>query len=202
MDWKQYLFIKPALELLSQGRVLKRIYSVILKVLAVLSGIGGLVAWIYGWKTIFASDDVGVILGGIIVEVLLVVLVYALIHILVIRAGNIHDLPEAGYEIIPMISLSLKLAGELFACVIAFLGIGGGIFYWLAGGSLANFFQNPYLFRIPEIGRLGSVFANGLATIVLGILEAFGILVLFYFLAEITIIMVDMASSMKNKEQS
>lgn len=202
MDWKSYLFIKPALELLSQGKVLKKIYSVILKILAVLTGIGGLVAWIYGWKTIFASDDVGVILGGIIVELLLVVLIYALVHVLVIRAGNIHDLPEAGYEIIPLMSLSLKLAGELYACIIAFLGIGGGIFYWLAGGSLANFFQNPYLFRIPEIGGLGSVFASGLVTIILGVLEAFGILVLFYFLAELTIILVDMAASLKNRERT
>jgi hypothetical protein len=199
VDWKSYLFIKPALELISQGLVLKKIYGIILKVLAVLIGMGGLVAWIYGWKTIFSSDDVGVILGGIIVELLLMVLIYALIHIMVIRAGNIQDLPEAGYEIIPIMSLSLKLAGELYACIIAFLGVGGGIFHWLAGGSLANFFQNPYLMQLPEFGGLGSVFASGLLTIILGVLEGFGCLVLFYFLAELAIILVDIAASLKNK---
>lgn len=199
MDWKTYLFVKPALELISQGLVLKRIYSMILKILAVFAGIGGLVAWIYGWKTIFTSDDVGVILAGIIVELLLVILIYALIHILVIRAENIRDLPEAGYEIIPIISLTLKLAGELYACMLVFLGVGGGIFHWLAGGTLANFFQNPYLLQLPEFGGMGSVFASGLITIALGVLEGFGVLVLSYFLAELTIILVDIAAGLKNK---
>jgi hypothetical protein len=193
------LFIKPALELISQGKVLKRIYSIILKVLAVLTGIGGLVAWIYGWKTIFSSDDVGVILGGIIVELLLIVLIYALVHILVIRARNIDELPEAGYEIIPVMSLSLKIAGELYACILAFFGVGGGVFHWLAGGTLANFFQNPYILQLPRFGSLESVFANGLITILTGVLEGFGILVLFYFLSELTIILVDIATSLKNK---
>jgi hypothetical protein len=199
VDWKPYLFIKPALELISQGLILKKIYSIILKVLAVFTGIAGLVVWIYGWKTVFTSDDIGVILGGIVVELLLVILLYALIHILVIRAENIQDLPEAGYEIIPIMSLSLKLAGELYACFIAFLGVGGGIFHWLAGGSLANFFQNPYLLRLPEFNRIQNVFASGLITIILGVLEAFGILILFYFLAELMNILVDIASGRKNK---
>ncbi len=199
--WKpleKYMIMRPVLALISQGMIFRRLCGIILKIVAAFAGIGGLVLWIFGWKAIFTSGSAGIIIGGIIVEVLFVGLTYAIIHILLIRANDIENLPETGYSMIPIISVSLKLLGEIYASLLAFFGIAGAIFTWIAGASITQLFRTSMYMpvSIPE----GFGFWGGLTSLLFGVIGSFGMLVFFYFLAELTVVLVDIATGLKNKK--
>jgi hypothetical protein len=112
-----------------------------------------------------------------------------------IRAGDISALPDADYTVIPIVSISLKLCGEIYACFSAVVAIAGGILIWFVGGNAFYFIQKSGIF-MSGFGY-GSDFLGGLAFIVGGWLVAFLVLVIFYFLAEIVVVMADIAKNTK-----
>ena len=134
---QKYFFMRRVLTIIAQGVFFKKIYGLFLKITAVLTGIGGLALWVRGWVLISEmsryGNAAGVIFGGLIVEVLLIVFLYAGVHTLWLRAVEIENLPESGYTVIPIIATSFKLVGELYAICSLFLGIAGAILIWLAG---------------------------------------------------------------------
>lgn len=194
---ERFLFMGKALEIIATGVFFKKAYGMILRVLAVVTGIAGLVGWISAWRNMFLlsgyTNPVGVILGGVFVQLLMVVFFYAVIHCLWLRAKTIEALPETGYAIIPIISVTLKLSGELLACVQLFLGIAGGLFLWFAGLDISQILGGSYF----PLGMGTTGFLGGLLSILFGIAAAFGSLIFFYFLSELTIVLVDIAESLK-----
>lgn len=196
---EQYLFMKKALEIVSKGSFFRKAYGIILRALAVLTGIAGIVGWVTGWRNMFmitGDNPVGVILGGVLVQLLMVVFLYMVIHGLWIRAKNIEELPETGYFIIPIVSMTLKIFGEMYACVLLFTGLAGGLFQWFAGFDLTQMLEFS-LTTLPTLGATG--FLAGLITILAGVAFAFAALVFFYFLSELMIVIVDIAISLKAK---
>lgn len=201
---EKFLFMKQAINLISQGIVFKKIYAIILRIAAVVTGFIGLFLWISGWQGIFSlaqysANKVGIILGGALVELLMIVLFYAIIHALWIRAKDVEALPESGYAIIPIMSLSLKLTGEIYACLLVFIGLASGLFMWFAGSGFNQIFNNRFA-ALPYAGTVGNDFLNGLITILSGLGAAFAALFFFYFLAEAVIILVDIVNTLKEKK--
>jgi hypothetical protein len=199
--WKpieKYMVMRPVLALIAEGLVFRKLYGIILKILAALTGIGGLYFWIRVWIALFSWNSAGFIISGIFFELVFIGLMYAVIHILLIRAQDIEKLPETGYTIIPIMSISFKLLGEIYACLFAFIGICGSIFIWIAGASITELFPISNFMPMAIPGEIG--FWGGLISLISGIMGAFGILVLFYFLAELIIVLVDIATSLKHKK--
>jgi len=197
---EQYFFMKKALEIIAKGTFFKKAYGIILRAIAVLIGIAGIAGWAICWRNIFmitGNNPVGVIFGGVIVQLITVVFLYMVVHGLWLRAKDIEGLPETGYFIIPIMSLTLKTIGEFYSCVLLYAGLAGGLFQWFAGFDVSHMLE----FSITTLPTLGlSGFLGGLITIIAGIVLAFSSLVFFYFLAELTIVLVDIATSLKGKK--
>ena len=189
-----YLFMKPVLQLISVGHFFRKAFAIFLQILAVVIAIAGLVGWITVWKSV-AGQDFSLILGIIIFQLFFVVAVYMVVHTMFIRAGDISALPDADYTVIPIVSISLKLCGEIYACFSTVVAISGGILIWFIGGNAFYFIRKSSLF-MPGFGY-GSDFLGGLMFIVGGWLVAFLVLVIFYFFAETVVVITDIAKNTK-----
>jgi hypothetical protein len=199
---EKFLFMKPILELINEGKIFKTVYAWILRISAALIAIAGLIIWFLGWKGVFDAFSFGffMALGGIVIELLLIPFFYMIIHTLWLRAETVEQLPESDYAVIPIMSVSLKLTGELYAIFFVFFGVAGGLYLWIAGSSMPDLFGGFGLGApsVPMFG-LANPLLGGLLTMIAGAIFAFSSLVFFYFLSEIIIVLVDIARNTKKK---
>ncbi len=186
--------MRRLLDLISHGKIFSQVFATILRVAAVVNVVGGLVLWIIIWKGIFSLGFFG-ILGGLILQLFFVVAVYATTHILILRARDVANLPEADFTVIPIVALLMRLFGELYAAAAIIMSLGGGIFLWFGGNTLGALGAGGLnLFSLPFLGDLGLPgFVAGLVIMVGGVVWAFLVLTFFYFLSESTVVLVDIA---------
>ncbi|NLY89664.1 MAG: hypothetical protein GX085_08635 [Firmicutes bacterium] len=193
---QKYLFMRHIIRIFSQGIFFKKVYGVFLKVIAVATAITGAVLWVRGWVLISEmsrySEAAGIIIGGFIVEVLLIIFLYACVHTLWLRAVEIENLPETGYAVIPIIATSFKLAGDLYAVISVFLGLASAVLIWFTGETAA------YILPFIEPGR---GFFAGLISLLMGLGIGLLALVGLYFLSEMTIVLVDIAGRLQGKKE-
>ena len=195
---EKYLFMKPVLQLISQGDFFRKAFAMFLRALAVVTVIAGLVVWVMVWKSL-SGATVLLVLGIIIFQILFVIAIYMVVHALLIRADDITKLPNADYTVIPIVSVALKLCGEIYACFMAVISLAGGILIWFIGSNAFYFIRKSTIF-MPGYGS-GSDFLGGLIFIVGGWLIAFFVLAVFYFLAETVVVLVDIAKNTKITRQ-
>ncbi len=191
---EKYFFMAGVLEKISQGQFFRKAYAVTLQILAGLIAIAALVAWITVWKSISGYSSEAIV-GIIIFQILFVIAVYMVIHILLIRAGNINALPDSDYTVIPIVSITLKLIGEIYAAFITVISVAGGILSWFIGSGAFYMVKRPSLL-IPSYGS-GEGFWGGLVFMAGGLFSAIVGLVIFYFLAESVVVAVDIARNVK-----
>lgn len=202
--------MRRILDMLSSGLVFKRVYGVILRIAAVLTVLGGGVLWISTWQEIsnlrnyryYYSGYGGIVPAGVVVQMLMVILIYCVVHTLWIRAKTVEQLPVTGYVIAPIFSVTLKLVGEVIACGAIFSGFAGGLSIWIAGRDVLRLLGLGGL-DLFGTGPLGAAsFVTGLLTILLGLFFAFISLVIFYYSAELAVVLVDIAGNtrMLNKQ--
>ena len=191
---EKFLFMAAVLEKISQGQFFRKAFAITLQILAAVIAIAALVAWITVWKSI-SEFSVEAIVGIIIFQLLFVIAVYMVIHILLIRAGNINELPDSDYTVIPIVSITLKLIGEVYASFVTVISVAGGILSWFIGSGAFYMVKRPSLL-IPSYGS-GEGFWGGLVFIASGLFSAIVGLVIFYFLSESVIVAVDIAKNIK-----
>ncbi len=198
---KQYMFMRSVLEFIGRGDLFCRIFSGAVRLLVVLLILGALVAWIHLWKLVFQLEGMG-LLGGILIQALFVAAVYMVVHVLVIRAVDIDALGGSQFVVIPIVSVLLRMLGEVYACICVALGIGGAILYLFAGytGLLEQIIQaipGAGLQRALVSGPLGwaggSSFVSAVLLAVGGALAAVLWLVVFYLASELVVAIVDIA---------
>ncbi len=187
----KFLFMKPFLELISDGIFFKKAFAWVLRIIAGLMALGSLLGWVYMWYLLFSSKSAKIIMGGVFIQILFVVLVYIIVHTLLIRADNIDELaPSKDYMVIPIAGIFFKMVGELFGSVIAFFGIIGGIATWIGAGAMMRV--------IPGMSTGGgSGFMTGFMSMISGVLGGFFLLVLFYLIAEQISVLADIARNTK-----
>ncbi len=188
---KNYLFMRSVLTFIGEGRLFTGIVAGALRVLAVLLSLGALIAWLQMWRTVFNMGYVA-ILGGLLFQVFFVVGVYMVVHTFWIRAADIQVVHAPEFTVIPILSILLKMLGEVYACISLALGVGGGV---------AALFGD-YL-GIPGIGvpqsllydLLGSrsPFIAAVLLAVGGAIAAVVWLFLFYVASEMLVALVDIA---------
>lgn len=191
---EKYFFMEAVLEKISQGQFFRKAFAVALQIMAVVIVTAALVAWIIVWKSI-SGYSAEAIFGIIIFQLLFVIAVYMVVHILLIRAGNINALPDSEYTVIPIVSITLKLFGEIYASFVTVISIAGGILTWFIGSSALYMIKGSAPF-VPSYGN-GEGFWGGLVFMVGGLFSAFVGLVLFYFLAEAVVVLIDIAKNIK-----
>jgi len=191
---EKYFFMGPVLEKISQGQFFRKAFSVTLQIMSAVIAIAALVAWITVWKSI-SELSAETIIGIIIFQLLFVIAVYMVIHIILIRAGNINSLPDSDYTVIPIVSITLKLLGEIYASFMTVISVAGGILSWFIGSGAFYMVKRPSLL-IPSYGS-GEGFWGGLVFMAAGLFSAIVGLVIFYFLAESVVVAVDIARNMK-----
>ena len=191
---EKLFFMETVIEKISQGQFFRKAFAVALQILAVVIVTAALVAWITIWKSI-SGYSAEAILGVIIFQFLFVIAVYMVVHLLLIRAGNINALPDSEYTVIPIVSITFKLFGEAYASFVSVISVAGGILTWFIGSS-AFYMVKKSAPLIPNYGS-GEGFWGGLVFMAGGLFSAFVGLVLFYFLAEAVVVLVDIAKNIK-----
>ena len=188
-------FMKRVLAALGSGLMFKRVYGILLRIVALITAIGGAVLWVSIWQEI---SELGrywyygsrIVPAGVVVQILMLVLLYCLVHTLLIRARTVEQLQQTNYIIAPIFSVTLKLVGEIFACVLTFSGLAGGISIWIANRDVLRILG---ISAIPSLGTAS--FITGFLTILVGLFLAFTSLVTFYYSAELSIVLVDIATN-------
>jgi hypothetical protein len=191
---EKYFFMKPVLVLISQEQFFRKAFAVALQILSAVFAIAGLLSWIGIWKSI-SDYSAAAIIGIIIFQLFFVIAIYMVVHILLIRAGDINVLPDADYIVIPIVSICLKLAGEVYACFITMISIGGAILLWFLGGNAIYLIKRSAPL-VPGFGG-GDGFWGGLIFMFGGLFTALFVLVIFYFLGETVVLISDAARNLK-----
>jgi len=124
------------------------------------------------------------------------------------RAAKIKAIDNSsGFVIMPIVSHLFRLTGEIYATLALVFGIGGCLAVWLSGinpaGMLGGGF-GPSILMMPGnsygggFGDSGGGFLSGLSLAVMGGLGGFAALILFYFLAEVSIVTASIAKDMRS----
>ncbi len=190
----RFFFINPILETISKGKFFRQGFSWILKIIAVLLALGGLFLFITNFRFIGQLGFWGAI-GLIIAQIFLLIAVWIIIQIMWNRARFIVDLADSDFTIIPILSIVLKMTGEIYATILMLLSLSGAILTWFLGYS-----GRLYLYQLREFApflRSGTGLLGGLALIGIGFIAAFLALFVFYLLAEALVVCFDTAKNVK-----
>lgn len=126
------LFVPAALAALDAGAVLKTIASFALQAAAVLTGLWGVVVWVKTWEGTKYLEGAEV-LGLVLFQLVVLVMIYALVHALWIRARAVARLPTADWVAIPVAAACVRALGEVYAIAGAFTGAALALLVLVAG---------------------------------------------------------------------
>jgi heme/copper-type cytochrome/quinol oxidase subunit 3 len=185
---------RRALSALEAGRIIRVAVALLLRIESVLALVLGVYVVVQTLKLGFSLPTPGTI-GSIMAAILLGGAFFAVCQILLYRAASAGRLGESPFTVIPIFSILFRATGEIYATLLATAGIAGCVFTWSSGISpdeLVGPFMPPL--EIPA----ENTFLLGLFFMIVSVLAAFGILILFYFLAEAVIIIADIAKNIRS----
>lgn len=184
-------FFHPVLEALSDGRVIRKTVVWVLRILAVLLLLAGLYFLVNILEACFRGAGAGVAIGGLLLALIVLLALVCVAQVLFYRAAAVEGLTDSTLTVIPIVSILFRAAGEVYATLGVAVGVGGCLFTWLAGASPSGL-----------LGAFGGVlptapgdqsFLGGLMFLAYMAVASFLVLVVFYFLAEGTLLWADMA---------
>jgi len=185
---------------LAEGSVIRNAIALIMRLGAVLVLLAGLLLVIQILKMSFQIQSATATIGGLLVAVLLAGAAFAIAQIYLYRAQSVHDLEDSPFTVVPILSILFRASGEAYAVGAVSFGVGGCLFTWLSGMSpmLLMSSLGGFMPPIPGMNEMGGQsFVSGLMFLVVMIAAAFGALVAFYALAELVIVLVDIALNVR-----
>lgn len=190
---------RTVFEGLERGSVIRRAVALALRILGILLALAGIYFLVQILKFSFQTGvPTQYTLGGLILAALLALGIFGMMQVCFFRAATINRLGESPFTVMPVISILLRAFGEVYAVALTTLGFGGCLFIWFSGtnpmnllGSIGSFLPQPQL-----LGGNG-MFLDGVEFLVTMALVAFGFLVLFYFLAELVVVLADIARNVR-----
>lgn len=185
-------FMRPLLELLAQGRFFCRGVAIILRVSAAMLVLFSLTTFFQAGKTTFELPAHG-IPGGALFEVFFVVAVYAAVHVLLIRAKEIENLPGGEFFALPLGSILVRLLGEAYAAFVGLVAVGGGVFVWFTNQSIGKIL-NPVVRALFPAMRDDPSFMGGIEFMIGGVLTGLAALIAAYVVAEILLVLARLSS--------
>lgn len=110
------------------------------------------------------------------------------------RAKSVAGLGDGHFTVLPILSILLRLVGEVACIGYCLVGIGGCLVLWIAGvNPLTSFGAFAPELPFASLGSGGLI--GGLEFAALLLLMAFGAIVVFYALAEFTVVAVEIANN-------
>lgn len=188
------MFFRTVLRALDEGKVIRVSITLALRILAVVTILGGLYLLVDILKTSFQLPTQGAV-GGLLFALIFLAAIACVAQVLLYRANGVKELGDSPFTIIPIVSTLFRMAGEIYATWLAALGVGGCIFVWFSGFSPTQLL-GPLGETLPSAPS-GSTFLTGISFLVLCALMAFLGLVAFYFLAEATLVIVDITRNLR-----
>ena len=190
-----FLFMSRLIEYVSHGTLFRRIVAIFLVVCGVLAAIGGVAAGVVGLIGYVQFGGLA-ILGGLIAMLFMFVAAYMWAHTYFIRARTVRDIPEGEYTVIPIMSVLLKMTGELAFVSMLSAGVQGTLATWFMGanpiGALRGYGgYGGYGMTAGEGFIVGVIFLLG-ATIL-----GFVALLVYYLLSELVVILADIARDVR-----
>jgi hypothetical protein len=191
--------LEPFFHALSDGKLIRLTVAWILRVVAVLQALLGLLCFIifiaFGFKNVGADSSgrsLGILLGCLLFACFGLVWGYVAAGISFMRARTILELGDSHFTVLSILSILLRFQGEQVFASYTIFGVGSCIFIWLA--DINPFSQMGILgMNMPFAENSASGFLGGLEMLILFLLLAFGGIVLFYALAELTVVLVEIA---------
>jgi hypothetical protein len=181
-------FLLPILRALGDSRVIRKIMTLILQAFAIASlliGVYFVVQFIRGMSQEGASTASTI--AGILAILLLSAMCLAIAQIFWLRAGNVQNVPEGPYLLIPLASLFIRAMGEVYAAVYATMGLLGCLFLWITKA-------NPWEAAAPgflPVMTDQNAFLAGLLFLVRCSLGSGLALLIGYFIAEVVLAALD-----------
>jgi len=193
---------RTVLVALSQGKVIRSSIATAMQIGAILVLLFALLALVAILKVSFQLPSIAATVGGIIVAVSLTAAFFAMAQIYLFRAQSVRELPDSPFTIIPILSILLRAAGETYAVLALFFGIGGCLFIWLSGMSPASLAPGLEILvpSLPGAGEGGAGLLDGLIFLARIWFAAFVALIIFYAFAEMVVVGVDIALNVRKLE--
>jgi len=192
---------RTVLGALERGSVIRKAVTLALRILGILLVLSGIYLLVQILKYSFQMGvPTQFTLGGLILAVLIAAGIFGMMQVCFYRAGTISGLGESPFTVMPVISILLRAFAEAYAVALATLGVGGCLFIWFSGTSPTNLlgFMGSFVpLPEPQILLGNSQFLDGLGFLVAMALIAFAFLVLFYFLAELVVVLADIAKNVR-----
>jgi hypothetical protein len=182
-------FFYPVLKALNDGVVIRRVVIIALQVVAVLAALGG----VLGVVLVLIGGSPGV--GAIIASLFMLVGALCAAQVFWYRSGSVRNLEEGGFTVIPVVSILFRMIGEVYLAVGVSVSIGIGIAGLIGGAGAMAGMSSPLGALLPGFGGGGVV--GSLISMVAGCIASFFSLVIFYFLAEWTLVVVDIAQHVR-----
>ncbi len=183
-------FFYPVLEALSDGRVIRKSVAITLEALGVLSVLGGVYLLIEMLKTAFQLPAEGTI-GGLLFAIIFLATILSIGQIFWYRAGSTREIKDSQFTVIPIVSTLFRTAGEVYATLSAGVAAGGCLFIWFAGTSPFGLLRE--LGGILPSASAETTFTGGVLFLLSLSVVSFFVLTLSYFLAESSVVLVDVA---------
>lgn len=190
-------FFKPVLTALNDGKVIRSSVALVLKILGVLSLLGGVYLVVEILKASFRLPAEGTV-GGLLLSIIFVAALLAVVQIFFYRAASIRDHGDSQFTIIPIFSILFKCIGEIYATFGAAIAVGGCMFIWLSKRNPLRLLKDIAGF-FPSLTPEGT-FVGGLLFLMFVALFSFAAITVFYLLAEVMVALTEIARRSSRKD--
>lgn len=192
-----FSILEPFFNALSNGRLLRSVVAWVLRILSALIALATLLGFFKIIQLIAhdqGSRDAKSLLAGLLVLIVCLVWGYVVAGVFAYRARSVAKLEDSHFSILSILSLLFRLNGEVALVSYTLLGMGGCLFVWITGATPSNLLGLLPI-AIPFAGREGEGFLSGIGFCIVMLLVAFAAIVLFYALAELTVVLVEIAQN-------
>jgi hypothetical protein len=203
---KIFEILDPFFHALNDKKIIRQTVEWVLRVLAVIMALLGL----YGCVSIIrlginartsiidvegnleSHTSIGILIGCILLALFVLTWGYLTAGVFAVRARSVKELEDSHFTVLSVISLLLRINGELAFITYTLLGVGGCLFVWITGNTSPRM---GMLGELPFAGGGSTGFVGGLETAIFFQLVAFSLLVFFYALAEFIAVQVAIESN-------
>lgn len=189
--------LDPLLHALTDGRVIRRYVAVVVDGAAWLTMGAGLIGVIVILKAAFSDVlPAEATIGGVVWALIFAAAVWAMAQVAFYHAREIRRLPDARFVVIPIVSIVLRLGGEVLAVWCTAVGVAGFLLVLVAGQyarALLNVAAAPP--GLVQVSGSGLISASGV--LAMSLASGFALLLVMYFWSELVLVAADTANHLR-----